>query len=139
MLGFAAPNPAGGNSRRLARLRAAHTASRHRMAIENSPCGWRDVAALATVHRMSDLDTKLAAERDRLIQQLVGLADALNGLSPEQLADVLPIVAEVDAIMARVRKLGVPITTEYPETDAQPIDPTLLTGPLGGALLFRSN
>lgn len=87
----------------------------------------------------NDLDSKLSAERDRLIQQLAGLCDALMGASPEQLADVLPIVAEVDAIVARVRKLGLPVTTEYPETDAQPVDPALLTGPLGGALLFRSN
>ena len=47
---------------------------------------------------MPDLDAKLAQERDRLIQQLAGLCDALMCATPEQLADVLPIVAGVDAI-----------------------------------------
>jgi len=33
-------------------------------------------------------DAKIAYERDRLVQQLAGLADALNGLPTERLAEV---------------------------------------------------
>ncbi|MEO7731710.1 MAG: hypothetical protein ABIY55_12110 [Kofleriaceae bacterium] len=88
---------------------------------------------------MDNLDAKLSYERDRPVQQLAGLADALNGLPPEQLAAVLPIVAGVDAIVEHVRKLGVPVTTEYPENDTIPIDPALLRGLLGGTSLIRSN
>jgi hypothetical protein len=83
------------------------------------------------------LDAKLSYERDRLVQQLAGLADALNGLSTEQLADVLPIVAGVDTIVNQVRKLGVPVTLEYPENDTLPIDKRLFTGPLGGTSIVR--
>ncbi len=73
------------------------------------------------------------------MQQLAGFADALNGLSTEHLADVLPIVAGVDAIDDQVVKLGVPVQTEYPENDTLPLDGALLTGPLGGAGFLCSN
>ena len=82
---------------------------------------------------------KIAYERDRLVQQLAGLADALNGSSTEQLADVLPIVAGVDEIVRQVRKLGVPVTVEYPENDRLPIDPALLTGLFPGTSIIRDN
>ncbi len=85
------------------------------------------------------LDAKIAYERDRLVQQLAGLADALNGLSSEQLAQVLPIVAGVDEIVRQVRTLGVHVTTEYPDNDTLPLEGALLTVPLGGAGFFRSN
>lgn len=87
---------------------------------------------------MDTLDRKLSHERDRLVQQLAGLADALNGLSPEQLADVLPIVAGVDAIATQVRQLGVPVQTEYPDDVDLPVNQRL-RALLDGASLFRGN
>ncbi len=85
------------------------------------------------------LDAKIAYERDRLVQQLAGLADALNGSSTEQLANVRPIVAGVDEIVRQVRTLGVPVTVGYPENDRLPIDPALLTGVLRGTPIIRNN
>ena len=59
--------------------------------------------------------------------------------TPEQLAEILPVVASVAAIVERVRKLGVVVVTEYPEVDAQPIDPALVPGLLAGASILRNN
>lgn len=87
---------------------------------------------------MPDLGHKLPLERDRLIQQLAGFCDALLCATPEQLADVVPVVPGIEAIVDRVRKLGVAVTTEYPEADAA-IDPKLLSGLLAGASLLRNN
>jgi len=49
------------------------------------------------------------------------------------------LVAGVDALVTQVRKLEVPVQTEYPENDTLPLDGALLTGPLGGAGFLRSN
>lgn len=87
----------------------------------------------------SDLDAKLSLERDRLVQQLAGLADALNGLPPERLADVLPIVAGVDAIAQQVRQAGVAVTTEYPSDVDLPVDERVFARLFGGASILRNN
>lgn len=47
---------------------------------------------------MDDLDAKLQHERARLVGLLGGLADALNRLSMERLAEVLPMAASLDDI-----------------------------------------
>ena len=109
------------------------------MSSRNIGNGWYDRPRLATFPRMPDLDTKLAHERDRLIQQLAGLCDALMGATSEQLAEVLPVVGGVDAMVERVRKLGVVVPTEYPEADSSPIDPALVPRLLAGSSILRNN
>lgn len=69
-----------------------------------------------------DLDAKLRHERDRQVQLLVGLADAINGLSGRQLTEVLQVTVGVDAFVRRLRQLGVAVTVEYPDNDRLPID-----------------
>jgi hypothetical protein len=88
---------------------------------------------------MDDLDQKLTAERDRLVQQLAGLCDALMCATPEHLADVLPLVAALDAVVTQVRALGVPVTTEFPDEVELPVDTRVLARLFGGASLIRNN
>ena len=87
---------------------------------------------------LSDLDATVSHERDRQVQQLVGLADVLNGLPIERLTEVLTVTVGIDDLVRRVRQLGVPVTTEYPENDTLPIDKRLFVG-LDRTSLIRTN
>lgn len=88
---------------------------------------------------ITDLDAKLSHERDRLVQQLAGLCDALLCASPGQLADMLPILATVDTVVTQVRALGVSVTTEFPDDVELPVDARVFARLLGGASILRNN
>jgi hypothetical protein len=58
---------------------------------------------------MSNLNAKLARERDHLVADLSALAAALSELPVERLAEVMPAIVGIYDIVQRVRKLGVPV------------------------------
>ena len=64
---------------------------------------------------MDDLEQKLTQERARLVGLLTGLATALGELPAACLAEVLPMLAGVDDIVARVRSYGLAIVEPSPE------------------------
>jgi predicted RNase H-like HicB family nuclease len=83
---------------------------------------------------MDSFDAKLRQERDRLVALLTGIGHALAALPVERLAEILPIVAALDAIVRRLRQRGILVSIPEPDVGPPPVDPPIPEPLIGGAV-----